>query len=107
MNKHSMQVTMPLEELERIQAEIDKLKKESIRNYYEYHFPRWDDKEEVSITIDQEKLIKDLAAKNEEVTVINVHTRTGLLVNPIKVNGGIRIGDELIENDGDTNATNN
>lgn len=87
MNKHKMQVTMPLDEFESMQAEIDKLKKESIRNYYEYYFPRWDEKKDVSITIDQEKLIKDLAAKNEEVTVINVKTAEGLLLKPIKVNG--------------------
>lgn len=92
-------VTMPYSEYENMKEEIKQLKKERLSSYINYEFPKTPSQEQkpsdVVIIFDQEKAIKDIAAANPEIKTINVHTRTGLLVNPIKVNGG------------DTDATNN
>jgi len=87
-----MQVTMPLYEFEEMQAEIEKLKKERLSNYVNYDLALDSNgKKPVSIIFDQEKAIKDIAAANPAIKTINVKTRDGLLLNPIKVNDGIRL----------------
>lgn len=88
IRKHTMQVTMPLNEFEDMQEQIKELKKQRVSNYINYEIPK-DEREgdEIIIILDQEKIIKDIAAANRSIKTINVKTAEGLLLKPIKVNG--------------------
>lgn len=85
IRKNTMSVTMPLNEFEDMQEQIKELKKQRLSNYTNYIFPDEEGKEVVMV-FDQEKAIKDIAAANTSIKTINVHTRKGLLLNPITVN---------------------
>lgn len=83
-----MQVSMPLSEFESMEAEIKKLRQERLANYFKYEYPTGLENNEPVMVFDQERAIKDIATANRRITTINVKTREGLLIKPIKVNGG-------------------